>query len=132
MFVLIMAAFFTTDLGAGIHVGIGTLLFVLLVVHVIAHWRPFLALTKGYQKLSGKAKGNYVVIVLMILVWLFAMGLGIATSLSRGGMIGHIPNVSNVHGMVMIIATLLALVHICQQFNKETGYFKSKKKTVKH
>jgi hypothetical protein len=106
-------------------VGSGCALF--FTIHFLLNIKPFAAMTKKFGKLNGKIKLQYIVDLLLIIVWSVAIITGFIAIRFYIGEAETAFKIGRVHGMFARVGCGLVLVHIIQHLKQIRSYFRRRK-----
>jgi len=105
-----------------IAVGVGCSLFFL--IHLSLNLKPFLAMTRKLRKLKIIIKLQYIVDVLLIIVWITVIITGF---IAIPFYIGDIGRIGRLHGVFARVGCGLSVIHLLQHLKQIISYFKRRK-----
>jgi len=109
------------------HIVVGSSFCLLFIVHFILNFRPFLKMAENFGKLKILIKLQYVVDVLLIIIWsiVFVAGIYSAFSYFTTGSFSH--GFGRLHGVLGRIGCGFIGIHIVQHIKQILSYFKVRK-----
>jgi len=109
-------------------VGGGCTLF--FVIHFALNVKPFKTMTKNFGKLRTKMRLQYIVDVLLLIIWSTAIITGFLAILPYLNEIENISALGRVHGVFARVGCGFAVIHLIQHFKQIGSYFRKAKKHI--
>ena len=97
------------------------------VVHAVLCRKWMIGITKNFRKAKRKIKVQYIINIILTLMWIASLVTGILI-LANVGMHGGRLNTARLHGIVSVIACVITVIHIIQHRKRLVALFKRKKR----
>ena len=109
------------------HIVVGSIFCLLFIVHFIINFRPFLKIAKNFGKLKIQIKLQYIVDVLLMMIWTIIFAVGIFTTLNYLNTGTFLYGFGRLHGILGRIGCGFIGIHLIQHIKQILSYFKVKK-----
>jgi len=113
------------------HITVGSIFSILFIVHFILNFRPFLKMAEKFGKLRIQIKLQYVVDVLLIMIWTIVLVAGIFAAFHYLNTVSLSHGLGRFHGVLGRIGCGFIGIHLIQHIKHIRSYFKIKKHIVK-
>ena len=130
MLVFIVLSLLRWDGDPTFHIAAGSIFAILFIMHFVFNFRPFIKMTEKFGKLKIQIKLQYIVDVLLILVWTIVLVAGIIAAFNylSTGSLSH--GLGRFHGVLGRIGCGFIGIHIIQHIKHICSYFKVKKRKI--
>lgn len=126
MFVTLIVTLVTMYDNLTVHTIIGFVFAFFVIVHTFLNTKWIVGITKNFKKVKLKVKIQYVVNMLLTVLWIITVVTGITFVISNDT---ELLAIRRMHEITGIIASVLTVVHIFQHRKKLVSLLKSKKKS---
>jgi len=109
------------------HYFVGGIFCALFMIHFLLNFKLFVSMSKKLGKLKTLMKLQYVVDIILILIWSVTIITGIIAAINMNAD-SSIQGLGRLHGMLGRIGCGFILIHIIQHFKQIHSYFKIQKK----
>ena len=109
------------------HYFVGGIFGALFIIHFLLNFKTFISMSKKHGKLKTLMKFQYVVDIVLILIWSGTIITGIIAA-ANINTDSSIQGLSRLHGMLGRVGCGFILIHIIQHFRQIRSYFKIQKK----
>jgi len=109
------------------HIAVGSSFCLLFILHLILNFKPFLKMTENFRKLKALIKLQYVVDVILIMIWIIVVAVGIYSAFSyfNTGSFSH--GFGRLHGVLGRIGCGFIGIHLIQHIKQILSYIGIKK-----
>ena len=109
------------------HYFVGGIFGALFIIHFILNFKTFVSMSKKLGKLKMLMKLQYVVDIILILIWSITIITGIIAAVNMNAD-SSIQGLNRLHGMLGRIGCGFILIHIIQHVKQIRSYFQTQKK----
>ena len=109
------------------HIVVGSGCALFFIIHFLLNIKPFTTMTKKFKKLNTKIKLQYIIDLLLIIVWSIAIITGFIAIPFYINETEAIIKIGRVHGIFARVGCGLSIVHIFQHLKQIHSYFRRKK-----
>ena len=107
------------------HIAVGSGCTLFFIIHFLLNIKPFKSMTKKFRKLKIIVKLQYIVDVLLIIVWSITIITGF---IAIPFYIDGVGRIGRVHGIFARVGCGLAVIHLLQHLKQIRSYFRCKSK----
>jgi len=112
------------------HITVGSVFAILFIVHFILNFRPFIKMTEKFGKLKIQIKLQYIVDVLLIIIWSIVIVVGICSAFNYFNTGSFSYGFGRLHGILGRIGCGFIGIHLVQHIKYICSYFKVKKHQI--
>ena len=112
------------------HIVVGSIFATLFMTHCLLNTKMFISMSKKIGKLKVQMKLQYLVDIVLIIIWLVVIVAGIISAVSYINADSTIRGIGRLHGMLGRIGCGFILIHIVQHIKQIRSYFKVCKNTI--
>jgi hypothetical protein len=124
MMVFIVLSLLRWDGDPTFHIVVGSVCVLLFIVHFLLNLKPFIAMTKKLRKLKLKIKLQYLIDLILIIVWSSVIITGFVAIPSYIREEAALHGIGRIHGVFARVGCGIVLIHILQHLRQIRSYFK--------